>query len=157
MKWRWMFFLHLFLILILFHCCCLLQKFWSCLLFLELLSLFSLSIPSVQSLPVWFLMTVVSLHSYMRLLKTCCCGDKLSWCNCLYLSGGAIFSWIPFWVSFSCLHGCLPSQLTASVFAQGEGAVRYFRGKDANSSAAGSRIALLKHSPLSNGVQQVKH
>lgn len=76
--------------------------------------------------------------------------DTPSRYTCLYPSGGTIFSRIPSWPSFSCLHGCLPSQLTASVPALGDGAVRHFRGKDANSSAAGCCFAVHEHSNYVN-------
>lgn len=146
MKWRWMFFLPLFLILILFQCCRLLQKWWGWLLFFKTSFPFK-SFTSISSQPSCMFPYECALPSLAQETAKI----LLSWGHpitmyCLYPSGGVIFSHTPSWISFSCLHGCLPSQLTTSVLVLGEGAVRYFRGKDANCSAAGCCFAVLEHS-----------
>lgn len=62
------------------------------------------------------------------------------------------FSQITSWVSFSCLYDCLPSQLTAPVLLQREGAVKHFRGKQ-----LGSWTLFCTQTVLTNGVQQHSH
>lgn len=143
-------------LLLLFHSCLLLQELWMWLVFKTSFHFRYFTSISLQP-PILFSYDC-GLHPVQETAKSCCSGDTPSWCDWLYLYGGAIFPQILYWISFRYLHECLSPGLVASVSELGEGALRCFRWKDGKArQLADVLLSLSTPTMLSNGVQQSNH